>query len=221
MCEDICDDCNWYFGSFGTPSIETVLKEAFFITQYKIYLSLNLVGKNKKLTRFNSIYFDCKKGNKIVMKPAFKLRANFIQNITRKFKRGIYKIFLEEIHRQHGIGYDRKFDFFKGFVRYDFEPELPIYILEFKHPIHILNEDFINKPEVKFDEVKLNKIEKYGIAEMSIWGHQFAIPVSQRFEYQKEEYFNHIKYDLSSLFGRIVEMSSILNLDMMLDRIKD
>lgn len=155
------------------------------------------------------------------MKPAFKLRANFIQNITRKFKRGIYKIFLEEIHRQHGIGYDRKFDFFKGFVRYDFEPELPIYILEFKHPIHILNEDFINKPEVKFDEVKLNKIEKYGIAEMSIWGHQFAIPVSQRFEYQKEEYFNHIKYDLSSLFGRIVEMSSILNLDMMLDRIKD
>jgi hypothetical protein len=75
--------------------------------------------------------------------------------------------------------------------------------------------------EIDFNEVRLNKIEKYGFAEFDIYGYQISIPVDSNYKHLEESYLNHIKNDLGSLYGRIIKMENLLELDLMLDRIKD
>jgi len=60
ICENVCDDCNLYFGSsqFQTPSIETVIKETFNISRARFLSSTDDMGKNKALAKFSSIFFN-------------------------------------------------------------------------------------------------------------------------------------------------------------------
>ena len=95
------------------------------------------VGKNKTIPRIKSTYFniDLEK-NKISLKTKFSLKKDFQNILCRQFKRGIYKIYLEEIERQKGDGINLKYNFLKKFSRYD-ENDLPVFYFSRKTPIII------------------------------------------------------------------------------------
>lgn len=96
--ENVCDSCNHFFGSpsNASPAIEVVLKEVLNVSKYSLQLSTNSIKK-----RFKSEYFDFNlKSGVLKYKQKFKLRYGFQEKFIRKFKQGMFKVFLEERERQ-------------------------------------------------------------------------------------------------------------------------
>ena len=108
------------------PSIEETFKETFNITRI-ILLGKERVGKNKALPKFKSTYFnvDIHKG-KFSLKPKFQLKPNFQKVLCRQFKRGVYKVFLEELERQEKQASINKYDFIRKFARFN-KDDLPVF----------------------------------------------------------------------------------------------
>ena len=102
------------------PPIETVIKETFNITRAKLLDNSGNIGKNKSLSRFSSIYFKVDfKTHKLSLNSNYKFHKAFQESICRQLKKGLYKIYLEELERQKGIAHDSKFDFIREFSRYN------------------------------------------------------------------------------------------------------
>ncbi|MCB0534126.1 MAG: hypothetical protein KDD14_18125, partial [Saprospiraceae bacterium] len=121
---NICDSCNSYFGNRNAQdriSVEEILKETFCITRERIQESTRQINPNKK-GRFKSRFFEIRTKNgkpKLRIKSAFKLKKGFQRLACRYFKRAIYKLFLEELNRQTGVGYEEKYNFIREFARYN------------------------------------------------------------------------------------------------------
>lgn len=201
ICLNVCDDCNHFFGSPNNnlPSIETVFKETFNITRARFLKANNDIGKNKTLTHFKSIYFnvDLKK-RKLELKPSFQLKPGFQSKICRQFKRGLYKVFLEETERQNKDGLDEKYDFIRDFARYDLG-DLPVLYFPRINGVFLLTIEEIKHPSFYFyDRMKFH-LKDYNFFEFEILGHLFSIPTSKSYYLMIDKYLKE-SMDLKKQF---------------------
>ncbi|WP_128547814.1 HNH endonuclease [Larkinella soli] len=108
ICTNVCDGCNAYFGSAtsGKPSIEAALKEGLNLSRFHILNSVGTVGRGHRAGRYKSTYFDVdftKEKHELKLKAKYFVLGSFQQTLTRRFKQGLYKVFLEETERQRGV----------------------------------------------------------------------------------------------------------------------
>lgn len=190
ICPSVCDKCNHYFGSptNNKPAIELVFKETFNITRARLLIGENEIGKNKALSHFKSVYFniDFKKG-KLDVKPTFKLRNGFQSMLCRQFKRGLYKVFLEETERINNNGLDKNFDFIREFARYDIG-DYPVLYYPRSMPMLLLQENAAKNPQLGLDKIFKYMIQDYGFFEIEFLGHLFAFPTTIDYEILVEKY---------------------------------
>ena len=180
VCPDVCDECNHSFGrpTCSEPSIEVVLKEVLNFSRYYLLQPI----KNQKLPRYKSEYFNVDwQKNSMRLKPRYALKYRLKDILGRQFRRGIYKVFLEESHRVRNDGHEAKYDFIREFSRYGFGDN-PIYWLVPKFGLAIYSADDCLHPELRFTESSDFLERDYPIYNYQIMGHQFYIPVSKYFE---------------------------------------
>jgi hypothetical protein len=189
--KNVCDSCNYYFGdrksNNGKYSIEVALKEAFGISRYRF-----LSGKppKKQVGRFKSQFFDILHkdgGMSLVIKDSYSDDSFFQFELGRSFRRGLMKMYLEELNRQTGTGYEKKFDWIRSFARYD-NDDLPVIYFRRKHPLFVsfLNEN--ETPKLIFNRMTyLYSNETF--VEMEFLGHTFGFPIDY---YTKDEWNNYV-----------------------------
>jgi hypothetical protein len=87
ICESVCDVCNRYFGAKTNkaPAVEETLKETFHITRLRFLYADGRVGKNKPISKPDSLYFkiDLRKP-KLSLKNTYKLKPYFHEALCRQ-----------------------------------------------------------------------------------------------------------------------------------------
>ena len=212
ICEEVCDDCNAYFGSTPNrvPGIEVALKELFNISRHII---LNNINETKKLRRYKSEYFNINWNlRRIKVKPRYKVYHSFQEKLGRQLKRGIYKVFLEERSRIVGDTHDRKYDFIRRFSRYDLDDQPLYYFVPGKDILPFSLPD-INQPELIFSDYHVNTMREFGFYEFYFVGHYLSIPVISNHHIMWESYKRHIKKEHSKLFASLVEIRKFNEID--------
>lgn len=216
---NVCDTCNEYFGDRKYHnkiySIEEALKETFNITRQRLLMT----NKQKRKTgRFKSRFFEIKQrdGNyRLEFKTEFKFSSQFQLEICRAFKRGLYKMFFEELNRQKGVGYEHNYDLIRKFARYN-EGDLPVFYFIRTIGVMLLRTDEAATPFLLFERMKyLYSNEKF--VEIEFLGHVFGFPISN---YTNDELYN---YRLSSFqekkefFKTAVEIERLTDIDITLN----
>lgn len=192
ICSNVCDFCNDFFGrhSQGLPSIETIIKETFNISRVRLLSTENDIGKNKSLTKFSSIYFnvDLKK-YKVDLKLSYKLQKGFQERIGRQIKRGLYKIFLEEVERQQGDGLNAQYDFIREFARYDLG-DYPVLYFERINGLILMAKTWARTPAFFLSQDQQFKylVREPSFFEFEFLGHVFGIATSRYWELAFENY---------------------------------
>lgn len=173
ICKNVCDECNFAFGRKQQfqPSVDIAVKEIFNISK-------NIISTNPKQfqkNRFKSEYFkiDIEK-RKITLKPKYKLKSNFQETFARSFRRGIYKIFLEERERIIGDALSDEFNFIREFSRYNLN-DIPLYYLKPVIPLIFTNEEHLNNPELQFSTHNMNLHEEYRLFDFYYAGYSYLL----------------------------------------------
>jgi hypothetical protein len=121
ICKNVCEKCNEFFGNPQNeyPSVEAILKYTFG-TSRAMLLNNKTLEKYKHTNRFTSSYFkvDLRKST-IRFKQSYSVNSGFQEKVCRQMKKGIYKMFLEEMERQNGNALDERFDFIREFARHN------------------------------------------------------------------------------------------------------
>lgn len=223
ICENVCDDCNLYFGSRqdNMPPIETVLKETFNISRAKFLSRFNQIGKNKLMPRFKSVYFDVNWEKRVVkFKSEYLFRHFFREHIARQFKRGIYKVILEEIERKNKNALDTKYDFIREFARYNLN-DYPIFYFRRKLDFIFTSESDFKNPVIDW----LEDQEKYGrgylvfnhsFVEFELFGHVFGVTLSKLWHLTHEKYMVQSNELKKVFFYEGVAINSLLDIDLTL-----
>jgi|SRR5665647_781392 len=221
---DICDSCNSYFGitdkSTKYPmSVELAFKEIFNVTRHLLSILSEKQKNNNQILK--SVYFEYYKSKKILrIKKRFEFKSYFIKDFTRQFKKGVYEVFLQEYHRNTGLGLDSRFDKIRKFVRYD-KGDLPLYFAD-NNGIYLVSED-IDIPILAFDEHNISPINDFGFYSIYLFGHFLYLEVTPRAELTREIYLkNEAKQIVGSGFinKSIREMINITDLDFTLQKLR-
>lgn len=202
--QNVCDECNYYFGNRechnGNYSIEVALKEAFNLSRR---MFLNSGGSKRKVGDFKSQFFELKerKGKyRLIIKDSFRFTKGFQEELCRAFKRGLLKMYLEELNRQTGEGFEDKFNSIRAFSRYN-EADIPVYYFHRKMGIILIFEREPETPTLFFGRMNyLLSNEKF--TEIEFLGHVFGFPIDivtdSEFKTHainstnaKKEYFTH------------------------------
>lgn len=213
ICNNVCDRCNSFFGNPGkyNISIEEVLREGFEITRFNVHDSLKQKGKNKKYSRFKSRFFNLS-GNTFRVKPIYSLKPGFQENMARLFKRGLYKIFLEELHRQSGKGFDDKYSFIKEFARLDLG-EYPVYYLRQKFPGIFFSETEFLSPALIFSDHQNDIMNEFGFYEMRMFSHTFILPVIRNYQINFDNYMRRNRRELSDVYDKAILIRKFTDID--------
>lgn len=220
ICCNVCDSCNLVFGSHyqGSPSVETIIKETFNVSRMRFLNSNNQIGKNKKLPRFSSIYFDVNfNKRKIDLKLAFRLQAGFQEKICRQLKKGIYKIYLEEIERQKGIGLDPQFDFIREFARYNLG-DYPVFYFQRSFGAIAISNDWVSNPQFHLEGDYQMKylVQEPGFFEFELLGHVFGITTSRSWEIALDNYLKKTGDQKKKYFKSIKSITKLSDIDLLL-----
>jgi hypothetical protein len=199
ICKNVCDDCNAFFGNHykNSPSIETIIKETFNISRMRFLAVQNGIGKNKAMSKFSSIYFkvDSKK-NKVDLKLSYRLQKGFQEKIGRQIKKGLYKMFLEEIERQTDDGFNSRYDFIREFARYDLG-DYPVLYFERLHGVFLMSKDYVVNPEIflESDQQFQYLVNEPSFMEFEFLGHVFSLATSR---YWNLAFDNYIKKSIEA-----------------------
>lgn len=217
LCKNVCDTCNQYFGSrqYNKPSVEVVLREGFELTRNMAFSSKK--GKSNQYARFKSTFFKLNtRNNTFSMKPIYSIKPGFQANMARQFKRGIFKIFLEEYQRQTDKGMDNRFDFMREFARYDFN-DIPVFYLTPKVPALFYSEKEFISPELNFHHTLQKKIDDYEFYQLRIFGHGFLIPTHRNWNLTIEDNLDKAKKDLLGTYKEFKLINSFNDVDFSLE----
>ena len=179
--KNVCDSCNEYFGNRnsnnGKYSIEEALKEAFNISRKRMLTSEKT---KRKVGDFKSKFFEIKQRSgkyRLTIKPSFRFAIGFQKELCRAFKRGLYKMFLEELNRQKDVGYESKFNVIRQYARFN-EGELPILYFNRVIGIMVMFKREAETPILYFDRMNyLHSNQKF--TEIEFLGHVFGFPISK------------------------------------------
>lgn len=195
---NVCDECNSYFGNKqdANYSIEEALKETFNITRRRL-----LIGDKQKrqVGKFKSRFFDIKERNgrpRLVIKPSFQLNSTFQKELSYYFKRGLYKMYLEELNRQTDKGFETKYDVIRNFARYGKGTATVLYFNRV-NGIMMMFQREAETPILHFDRMKyLYSNEQF--TEIEFLGHVFGFPITL---FSQTEFDNYIKKSLEEKQG--------------------
>lgn len=207
--KNVCDDCNSYFGNRdshnGKYSIEVALKETFNISRRGFLLSGT---QKKKIGDFKSQFFEIKERNgkqRLSVRPSFMFASQ--SELCRAFKRGLYKMYFEELNRQNGKGYELDYDIIRQFARFS-DGDLPIYYFKRRVGIMMLFQREPETPILYFDRMTyLYSNEKF--AEIEFLGHVFGFPISN---FTQEDFDNYIQSSLELKKDHFIEAVNIKKL---------
>lgn len=213
---NVCDGCNAYFGNRnnnnGKYSIEEALKEAFNISRRRF---LNSGKTKRKVGDFKSKFFEIKKRNgkyRLVVKPSFRFSSTFQKELCRAFKRGLYKMFLEELNRQKAIGYESKFNIIRQYARYN-QGEMPVLYFNKVIGMTIMFGQEAETPILFFDRMKyLHSNEKF--AEIEFLGHVFGFPISDFDENDFKKYISESIRQKKGFFKDAVMIERLTDIDI-------
>jgi len=213
ICENVCDLCNHYFGSpqSQSPAIEVILKEILNISKYLLLNQVNEIPKNK---RYKSVYFNLNwKRKTINLKPRYSLRKGYQEKLGRLFRKGLYKVFLEERERQRKDAKESRFDFIREFARFDLS-DYPIYYLKPKFSAIFFSLIDVNKPMIRFTEHSDKVDRDFKVFDYMIIGHTFCIPTSRYFVGLYLDYYKKHLIETDNPFGtEIIPIKYIEDID--------
>lgn len=218
---NVCDECNEYFGSKGSDdvAIEEAFKEAFVITKKRMQEPSNLIhNPNKKTKRIKSRYFEFyqKDGkSSLKVKLSFKFLPGFQSKLCHYFKRGLYKIYLEELNRQFGLGFEPEYDFIREFARYNLG-EYPVFYFERNAGIIMTLKDEIESPTIIFDKMNYLLRGKYGFTEIEFMGHVFGFPTRRLYELEAHRYLRETKKLKQRFFKGMKVIKYLTDIDLAL-----
>ena len=203
---NVCDDCNYYFGNRdshnGKYSIEVALKEAFCISRKRFLLG----GiPKRKVGEFKSQFFEMKERNgkyRLAVKPSYLFVSQV--ELCRAFKRGLYKMYFEELNRQKGIGYEESFDIIRAFSRYN-NYDLPVLYFTRKIGVMIFFKSEAETPILYFNRMNyLYSDSKF--AEIEFLGHVFGFPIAH---FSKEEFEDYAQKSIEMKKNFFIEANVI------------
>lgn len=197
--------------------METVIKEAFIITRYR-FLNGEHIGKNQAMPRFTSTYFNVHAStNTISLKSKYLLKSHFQENLGRQLKRGVYKMYLEEVERQFGEGHDPKYDFIREFARYDLG-DLPLYYFIRQHGIIAMSKEWAKHPVLLLGEHKPMRylVNEPGFDEIEFLGHVMGVATSRLHDTLFEAYFQKSAAAKEGVFKSCREIKKFNDLDVAL-----
>ncbi|WP_157593178.1 hypothetical protein [Rufibacter tibetensis] len=211
---DICDECNFYFGTSGKIDQFTVSPEIAFA---EIVNSINFLAKPSKnelsYLELQAKYFRYYHATGILeLKKAFQVRPNFVKDFTRQFKRGIYEAFLQEYHFITTQGLDSAFKKVRNFARWNMG-DLPVYFLKINsNPSPTIKPTW---PAPILTEHSLAHINEFGFCQLEVPGYIFFLEAtpnaaSTRNSYLKKEYQKLAVSKMS--VGKIMRMDTIIGL---------
>lgn len=213
ICDNVCDLCNHYFGSpqSQSPAIEVVLKEILNISKYLLLHHMNEVPKNK---RYKSEYFNLNWGKKSInLKPRYSIRRGYQEKLGRLFRKGLYKVFLEERERQRNDAKDSRFDFIREFARYDLG-DYPIYYFKPKIRAVLISSIDTNKPMIRFTDHSDKMDKDFKVFDYIIMGHTFCLPTSRNFVSFYLDYYKTYLITTDNPFGtEIIPIKYVENID--------
>ncbi len=204
--KSVCDDCNYYFGNRdshnGKYSIEVALKEAFSISR-KTFLSGRVT--KRKVGEFKSQFFEMKERNgkfRLGIKQSFMFTNQ--SELCRAFKRGLYKMYFEELNRQKGIGHEESFDVIRAFSRYN-NFDLPVLYFTRNIGVMIFFKNEAATPILYFDRMNyLYSDDKF--AEIEFLGHVFGFPIAN---FSKEEFEDYAQKSIEMKKDFFIEANVI------------
>ncbi len=216
ICENVCDDCNAYFGNraSGLPSIEAIFKEFIHLSQYILLLNI------QKKIRLKSEFFDVTKQLEVKTKMKYSLRKDFQNKLLRQFKRAIYKVFLEERERQCKDAHDERFNFIREFCRADLGDYPVFYMLPFKGVV-LFQTDDVKNPEVRFTIRAEDLDKKFRMFEFMLCGHTLIIPTSTLYQTVFKAFLNSLKYRPVLMGTEMVEIRRIDDIDITFEHLKN
>jgi hypothetical protein len=200
----VCDECNYHFGNRechnGKYSIEVALKEGFNISRE---MFMKAGTQKRKVGEFKSQFFEVKerKGKyRLVIKDSFRFTKGFQEELCRAFKRGLLKMYLEELNRQTGEGFETKFNTIRDFARYN-KNDIPVFYFYRKLPLIAMLKAEAETPILYFGKMKY-LVSNENFCELEFLGHVFGFPIADVTELDfkthliqsssaKDEYFSH------------------------------
>jgi hypothetical protein len=219
ICTNVCDECNHYYGSIHDklPAIEETIKETFNITRARL-LAKEDIGANKALARFKSKYFNINFDHgKISIKPAFKIKAGFQMVLANQLKRGIYKMYLEELERQTGASLDSKYDTIRKYARYNVG-DLPLFYFERRYGAILLHKNWIKAPELFINSYRMKYLlDTDHFFEFELLGHVFAIAKTSNWERYYDEYIKESEKQKKEIFSNLIEVQFLTDIDLTLN----
>lgn len=213
---NVCDCCNSYFGNKqeNDYSIEEALKEAFNITRKRLLDSENT---KRKVGRFKSRFFEIKerKGKlRLTIKPTFRFNKEFQQNLCKAFKRGLYKMYFEELNRQKNIGYEDKYNVIREYARFN-KRELPVFYFSRRIGIMAIFSREAETPILFFDRMNyLYSNEKF--TEIEFLGHVFGFPITEVTTEEIQEYITESTNIKKEHFINLVLLDKLTEIDLTL-----
>ncbi|MDC1167438.1 HNH endonuclease [Flavobacteriaceae bacterium] len=220
---NVCDSCNEYFGNRNSKnvkySIEEALKEAFNISRKRMLESGNT---KRKIGAFKSKFFEVKQRNgkyRLIIKPSFRFTIGFQRELCRAFKRGLYKMFLEELNRQKKIGYESKYDVIRRYARFD-EGELPVFYFNRSFGAMIMLNREAETPILFFDRMNyLISNEKF--TEIEFLGHVFGFPITEFNETDFKNYIEESIKEKKGLFKDAILIQKMTDVDITMKIMND
>jgi len=218
---NVCDECNEYFGFRKSDgiAIEEALKEAFIITKKRMQESASKIrNPAKKPERIKSRYFEVRDKNgksSLRIKTSFKFLPGFQSKLCHYFKRGLYKIYLEELNRQFGLGFEPEYDFIREFARYNLG-QYPVFYFERSAGVILVLEDEMDSPKIIFDKMNYLLRDKYGFTEIEFMGHVFGFPTRRLYEFEIHLYLRETKKLKQKFFSAIKGIKYLTDIDLAL-----
>lgn len=212
ICQDVCDSCNAYFGSkqVGLPSVEIALKEPLNISRHFLISQLN---KNAKPPRFKSEYFEYDHQKAIIKhKYKYRLISEFQKNFTKQFKRGIFKIFLEERSESMGDALNPQFDFIREFARYGLG-DYPVFYCRPTIPAIMTSANDTDDPMIRFTKHSEEVMKRFGFYSYYFVTHLIAMPVIRTFEITRDNYTKAMLAGERPECSALIELKRITDLD--------
>lgn len=215
ICINVCNYCNSYFGNpqSGKSSIETILKEAFQVSRVRL-LGKENIGKNKILPKYSSEYFKIDlEAHRFSLKPKWQFQKQFLETLGRQFKRGLYKIYLEELERQFGNAIDSKYDFIREFTRYD-KGDYPVFY--FKREVIFVAEGDLDNPQIFFDKRHETYVHEPHFFEFDLFGHVFGIVISKHYNLTLDSYIKKTIAEKRKFYAGMSEIVKFNDFDITL-----
>lgn len=189
---DICDECNHYFGTpiHGMPgSIEEALKDVFGVSQYFMLLTTKYNNNPPHNFYLHSRWFEYRHSKRqLKLKQHVLMDRQLRIKATTLFRRGLYEVFLQSLHK-YGVSVNNPaFDHARKFARFG-EGDLPVFYL-INRGVYLIDPEALEHPEIRFSDDIVKEIEDYGFFTFIMHGHILVLTVTQTTQEKFYSYMN-------------------------------